>query len=278
MRKEIYMSVVSVAGGVSRRRILPWALITAALAVGVATVPPLVAEWASGGRLAIAGLQGQVSAGFELWVTSGAAGPGAGLSDAVSFWSVFHIAKAVLAVGLLAALIVAGCRIWSRTARSRSGARRALWALAGVAGAWMPVAVLLVVIANVQGAIAPLTSVLTFLPGDTTPAIEQVRSDLASGVYSPATTALLDDFRTYHVALVVSLLVVMVGLVATTVMLWMLRARQSRDDRRMRNILAAAGIAVPLLLPLFGLLFLANLSTVADTAPALAAFFDGSGI
>jgi hypothetical protein len=271
------MSTVSVEIGVSRRRILPWALITVALAAGVAAVPPLVAEWSSGGQLAMGVLPGQVSAGFELWVASGTAGPGEALSDAVSFWSVFHIVKALLSLGLLAALIVAGCHIWSRVARASSGIRRGLWALAGVVGAWMPVLVLLVVIANIQGAIAPLTSVLTLLPGDATPAIEQVRAELVSGAYSPATTALLDDFRSYHVALVVSLLVVMVGLVVTTVLLWIHRARQSREHRSMRHVLAFAGVVVPLLLPVFGLLLLANLSTVADTVPALAAFFDGSG-
>lgn len=271
------MSTVSVEIGESRRRLLPWALVAVALAAGVAAVPSLVAEWSAGGQLAIGGLPGQVSAGFELWVASGAAGPGDGLSDAVSFWSVFHIVKALLSLGLLAALIVAGCQIWSRAARARTGTRRGLWVLAGVVGAWMPVLALLVVIANIQGAIAPLTSVLTLLPGDATPAVEQMRAELASGAYSPATTALLDDFRTYHVALVVSLLVVMAGLLATTVMLWIHRARQPREHWRMRRILAVAGIVVPLLLPVFGLLLLANLFTVADTAPALAAFFDGSG-
>ncbi|WP_152631134.1 hypothetical protein [Agreia bicolorata] len=271
------MSVVSVEVGVSRRRIVPWVLVAAALVLGVAAVPSLVAEWSSGGQLAIVGLPGQVSAGFELWITSGAAGPGAALSDAVSFWFVFHVVKAVLALGLLAALIVAGCHIWSRAARASSSVGRSLWALAGVVGAWMPILALLVVIANIQGAIAPLTSVLTFLPGDATPAIEQVRAELASGTYSPATAALLEDFRVYHAALVVSLLVVVAGLVATTVMLWVQRARQPHENRRIRRILAAAGIVLPLLLPVFGLLLLANLDTVADTAPALAAFFDGSG-
>ncbi|MGD8193565.1 hypothetical protein ACEXQB_003610 [Herbiconiux sp. P18] len=270
------MSVVSVEVGASGRRALPWVVGAAALVAAVVAVPPVVAEWWSGGRLAVASLSGHVSAGFEQWVLSGTAAPGAELADSVSFWAVFHVAKALFALGLLAALIVAGSRIWSRAAQSRTALTAWSWALAGVLGAWMPVAALVVAIANIQGAVAPLSSVLTLIPADTTPGVEQVRAELASGAYSPATAALVEDFRMYHLALVITLLVVMVGLVATTVALWVRGARLPRESARMRHVLAAAGILLPLLLPVFGLL-LANLSTVADTAPALAAVFDGSG-
>ena len=217
-----------------------------------------------------------VTAGFERWALTGTTGPA--LSGAVTFWAVFHLVKAVLAVALLAVLIVVGCRIWSHAARSRTGSARAGWGIVGVLGAGLPVVALLVVIANVQGALAPLSSVLNFLPGDASPAVQQVTAQLAAGTLDAVTGALVDDFRSYHAILVVCLAVAIVGVIAASAALWVRRARIPRDDKRPRRVLLVGALVLPMLLPVLGLLALANLSTVEDTAPALTLFLDGGGM
>jgi hypothetical protein len=132
--------------------------------------------------------------------------------------------------------------------------------------------------ANVQGAFAPLSSVLTFLPAEATPGVRQVTAQLAAGTPDAVTTALVNDFRAYHAVLVTCLVVAIVGVITATVALWVRRARMPKADKRPRRVLLAGALALPMLLPALGLLLLANLSTVADTAPALALFFDGSGM
>ncbi|WZH35574.1 MAG: hypothetical protein PIR02_12400 [Microbacterium enclense] len=270
------MSVVTLGPVVSRRRTAAWALAAAGLVAAVSVAPGVVAGWSSGDQVLMSNLGGQVQAGFEQWVLTGTSSPA--LSGAVTFWAVFHVVKAALATLLLVALVMVGVRIWSHVARSPSGAARFGWGTVGILGAWLPMLVLLVVIANIQGAASPLSSVLTFLPGDPTPAVAQVEAQLAAGAPDSVTTALMEDFRTYHAALVACLTIAILGVVAATVVMFVRRARLPREDRETRRILLTGALVAPMLLPALGLLLLANLSTVADTAPALAVFFGGSGL
>jgi len=275
-RKESFVSVTYSGPVVSRRRTAFWGLATAALIAAVIAAPGAVAAWSSAGHVVMSNLGAHVQAGFEQWVLTGTSG--AELSDAVAFWAVFHVVKAVLAIALLSALVVFGCRVWSHAARSPSGGARVGWGALGVLGAGLPVLALLVVLANIQGAVSPLSSVLTFLPGDATPAVAQVQAQLAAGTPDAVTAALLHDFRTYHAVLVTCLAVTILGVISTAIALLVRRARRPREDRRTRGVLLAGALLVPALLPPLGLLLLANLSTTADTAPALAAFFAGGGL
>ncbi|MXS74482.1 hypothetical protein FDM98_07385 [Microbacterium sp. TL13] len=254
-----------------------WVLSAVLLGVATMILPSLVAEWSSAGRVAVAGLVETVSVGFERWMSSGAAAPAAPLSDAVTFWAVFHFTKAALAIALLYALVGVGRQVWERAVRAGTLLPRAAWIAAGVLGASLPVLVLLIVVANVQGAVAPLSSVMSFLPIGTSPEVVTVRAELAAGVYGPVTSALVADFRTYHAALVVCLSVVIVGLGASVAWMLVRRARAPRDRRLVRRSLASAAVALTLLAGALGLILLANLSTVLDTAPALAGFFDSGG-
>ena len=115
---------------------------------------------------------------------------------------------------------------------------------------------------------------LSFLPIDATPAVEQVRSELATGAYGPVTGALIADFSTYHAVLVTCLAVTSAALLASIVCMLMRRARTPREARLPRRMLALGAIALALLTAALGLILLANLWTVIDTAPALAGFFD----
>ena len=148
---------------------------------------------------------------------------------------------------------------------------------AGVLVACLSILALLVALANIQGAATPLSSVLSFLPLKSTPAIEQVRAELQTGAYSPVTSTLLKDFQTYHASLADALLVVITGVLATMVLILVRRARQPHHDRLVRRMLAASAITLTLLAAALSLLLLINLATAADIAPALAGFFDTGG-
>lgn len=253
-----------------------WALAAIALGIATMTLPAVVAEWSSSGRVTIAGLTEIVSRGFATWVSSAAAAPTSPLSDAVEFWSVFHVTKAVLAIALLCALVTVGCHVWAGAARAETRGARAGWVAVGTLGAWFPVVALLIVLANIQGAVAPLSSVMSFLPITATSEINQVRAELATGAYGPVTGTLVADFRTYHAALVACLAVVIVGLGACVVWMLVRRGRTVRGARLPRRMLGIGGIALVLLTAALGVILLANLSTVGDPARALAGFF-GSG-
>lgn len=249
-----------------------------AVALGIATMalPPLVAEWSSPSGLTVARLPDTVSAGFTRWMSSATSAPAAPLSDAVTFWAVFHVAKVVLAIALLSALVIVGRRVWGRATSAETRTARAGWTAAGVLGAGLPVLALLVVLANIQGAVAPLSSVMSFLPVGTSPAAAQVRAELATGDYGPVTITLIADFRLYHAALVGCLAVVLAGLGAAIVVMLVRRARMPRAAVVPRRLLTFGTAALLLLCAALGLTLLANLSTVADTAPALSGFF-GTG-
>lgn len=257
------------------RRGAAWFVLAGALTIAVVLGPGAVAGWSSSAHLSVSALPATVAAGFDQWVRSGRASS-APLADAVSFWAVFHTVKAVAAVALLVALVPVGRRVWGAYAQARSTGRRTLLLLVGVLGAPVAPIVLLMAMANVQGAVAPLSSVLNFLPMDS-PAVHQVRSELTDGTTTPPLATLVDDFRLYHAALVVTAVAAIVVVLALTVVVWVRRARTPRPARRLRRALTAAGVLLPGMLLFLGVVLLANLSTVSDTAPALAAFFDGSG-
>ncbi len=254
-----------------------WALTAVALGVAMMTLPAPVAEWSSSGQVTVAGLVDTVSVGFARWMSSGSAVPEAPLADAVSFWAVFHVTKAILAIALLSALVIVGRQVWRRAMHAPTRAARAAWIAAGVLGAWLPVLALLIVVANVQGAVAPLSSVMSFLPIAATPEVDQVRAELGAGVYGPVTAALVADFRVYHAALVACLAVVIALLAASIVWMLVRRARTPRDSRAARRALVLGAIALGLLGAALGVMLLANLSTVLDPARALAGFFATGG-
>jgi hypothetical protein len=244
------------------------------LAVALVLLPTTVARWLTGTQLTVAALPGTVAAGFEQWVRSGRASSEP-LSQAVRYWEVFHVVKTIVAVALVSVVVPLVRQVWGAYARAQSIRRRTATWLVGASGALAVPVLVLVVMANVQGAVAPLSSVLNFLPMDG-PAVAQVREDLATGRATPPLATLVDDFRLYHAALVVAAVAAIVAAGVTTATLWMRRARIDPSERRLRRVLASGGMIVPVMLLFLGVVLLANVSSVADTRPALAAFFDGS--
>ncbi|GAA4089620.1 hypothetical protein ACFFOS_13910 [Nocardioides kongjuensis] len=216
-------------------------LTTAALLAAVVLAPEAVATLLVGDYAGVGALRDALPGAFADHWRLGEAAVSGELADAVGYWAAFHVVKAVLA-GALLAVLVAGL------GRVRRGAGRvALLALATLAA--------VVLVANVQGAVAPLSSLLSMLPTQA--------NDLAlASSGTPAFAALVRDFSTYHLAMVV-----LAG-AATLTTAW-LAVRAGRRGRRAGAGAAAAAVVV------LGVVTLANVSTVAAPEPALVGFLRG---
>ena len=250
------------------------ALALAALGVLVSAV----ASFALAGRLTgqayadVDALRDAVGEGVQQWVASGTAQLPPALEAPVRFWSAFHVVKAVGLAVLAAALIVLLVTL-PRGARPARWLRLAQWGLAlGLTG------VVLIVIANVQGAISPLSSALSLVPDDPHLATPAPLAELAQVVETSHPAAvratLVADFARYHA--VVAVLIALVALTALVLAVAVVvRARRARATDGRRRI--AAPLALLVLAALAATLAVANLGTALDPVPALQGFLDGGG-
>ena len=270
----------------ARRRPVPGRLL-AGLAVAltaVMTVGPawVGARWPGSGAIGLDSLVDTVRTGFLATLTSGS-GPAAPLVQAAAYWQGFHLAKALAGVLLLGVLVTAAVRFAVRPATAVGPWRRVTLAVAGLGLAAATAVCLLIVVANVQGAVAPLASVLTFLPvggadPDVAAASAGLAADLRSGSPTPAAIALLDDFRLYHQVLVGCAAVVAVGLavgLAVVVRAIRRRRRAAAGGRPRAGALIATAVVLAAGLAFFLMVGAANLATAIEPARALAAFLDG---
>lgn len=270
----------------ARRRPVPGRLLAGlvvALTLITAFVPAWVgARWPGSGAVRLDSLVDTVRTGFLDTLMSGSA-PAVPLARAAAFWQGFHLAKALAGVLLLGVLIAAGVRLAGRQAAA-VGWRRGSLAAAGlllVAGAAVS---LLIVVANVQGAVAPLASVLTFLPvggadPDVAAASARLAGELRQGPLDPAGAALLADFRLYHLVLVACVAVVGTGLaigLGAVVRARRARRRATPDTGARTGALSVTAVVLAGGMAFFLLVGAANLTTALDPAPALAAFLDGA--
>lgn len=219
-------------------------LTTAALVAAVLLAPELLASLLVGDYSGVGALHDALPGAFaDHWRLGDRAVTGE-LADAVDYWAAFHVVKAVAAAALLTALLVALGRV------RRGPGRVALLALAALAA--------VVLIANVQGAVAPLSSLLSMVPAGA--------ADLALDADgTPAFAALVRDFAIYHVAMVA-----LAGAAAVAVA--RIGARAWRHGRRTAAVTAGVAVAV------LALVTLANVSTVADPEPALRGFLTAAGV
>lgn len=241
-------------------------------------LPGTVARvWSSADGITTGNLAEKVGAAFSQWWLSAAAPLSPSMEAVVTFWEVFHVTKAVVAVALVIALLLTGEQVWRAYARTSGRASRAGIAVAGIVGAPLAPLMLLIVVANIAGAIAPLSSVMGLLPKDgSVPEVAQVLEQFAGGTTTPVLEALVSDFRVSHLVVVVAATIVAVVVVFADIALWIRWSRMPREEFLLRRVTATVAVVLPALAPLFLLLALINLSTVLDTAPALAAFYEGS--
>jgi hypothetical protein len=276
---------------VSGRALALLGVLAVALSAAFVLAPAVLAASAPGGGYASQGaiITALRTAFVEYW-GSGSRNYPPGLERLVGYWTRYHVAKAVIAALLLAVLVVLGVRLW----RALLGAGRlAAWRGAALASSGALVAVLAVfsvvlVVVNIQGAVAPFTSLISMLPlGAANPqlthVVGQVKQGLAGypstgGQTPPALEAMISDFALYHATLVVLAAIVAVILIGMSAVSWKRRARTGSSERRIRHVLGLSGVFSALLALAVIVVIVANLGTAMNPAPALLAFFNsGAG-
>lgn len=243
---------------------------------------PTASLWSGGGYSTRAALVRSLSSGFVLFWDGGIGVVSPNLIVPVDFWMRFHVVKAILAAALVVVLARLGSRTWTAYTSATTAARKVAAGMLAAATAVLGMVALLILVANLQGAIAPLSSALGLLPmGTPDPAlagtVSQVRHDLATGVGSPALAVLVHDFSAYHVAMAGIGALTTAGLLATAVFLWRRRRRLTAGRQPGRQLLASVAVAAVAFAAFFAVVTAANLSTSAHPAPALLGFFEGGG-
>lgn len=206
------------------------------------------------------------------------------LANLTARWREFHILKAFVAAVLAAVLARLAWGLRRDAELARRGDRR--WHVVAAYGGvvlWV-LAALTVLVANVQGAVAPLASVASLLPteqpqGQLTTVLSEIRR--AVTVDQPATgdglaSDLLGDFTLYH-----AVLAVMAAFISFLLGALALRAVLARWRVRRTGVTPGPTwvVEVSLYAPagcFFLLLALANTSTWVDPVPALLASLGGS--
>lgn len=268
-------------------RALAWLVALAvALGAGFVLAPGRLA--ANGSEGAFSGRHGLVGAlrpAFIAYWRSGDRRFPPDLQRVVDYWYRFHVVKGVLAVALLIVLVALGTLLWK--AFLRSGGPRGRLALASAAAFTSALALvaLAAVMANVQGALAPFSSVTSMLPlgtpgGPLAGAVGEIRQGLAhypdtNGRNTAVLRVMVDDFGRYHAVLAVLASVVAVVLAGLSVTAWRGFAKVDAADGRTRRTMAWFGVLSALLGLALIVVAVANTGTAADPAPALLGFYGG---
>jgi hypothetical protein len=248
---------------------------------------PLAGRMAGGGYGGQGELVDSLTESFVDYWNSGDRNLTPGLERAVDYWRDYHVVKAVIAAILLVVLTMLGVLLWKAFLRAGglgAGGRAAL-ASGGVAVTALALVSVAAVMANVQGAIAPLSSLLSMLPmhpshGELADTLDQVRLRLAEYPNSgdrtpPAIEVMVSDFSRYHVVIAVAATMVAAVLIGLSVTSWKRFARTVASDRRTRRVFGAFGLLSALASPAVLVVAVANVTVAADSAPALLAFFKG---
>lgn len=259
-------------------------VLAAALIAAFVAAPATLA----GGYTGAAGQRRFIDAadgGFVEYWKSGVPRLSPRMQSLVDYWLRYHVAKAVIAAILLVVLTALAVIVWRAFLSARGAAGRRTLAGCGVGLMTLALVSLAAVMANVQGAIAPLSSLLTLLPVGAPDAplaetLGQVRHGLAetpaAGVRRPpALQVMISDFAAYHVVVAVLAALLTLALLAGSAVAWRRARATERSDRRARRLLSSFAIASALLALAVGALAVANTGVAADPEPALLAFFNG---
>ncbi|MHC3816406.1 hypothetical protein OG892_10905 [Streptomyces sp. NBC_00341] len=281
------------APGPSRTADVPVRAVTVLAALAAALVPafvlapgPVAGSLSGGGYGGRRELEDRLSASFVDYWAAGERGFPPGLRGVVDYWSRYHLVKAVVAALLLAVLVALGLLL--RKAYLRAGGltvgRRAALASAGAAVTALALFSLAMVMANVQGTVAPFSSLLSMLPlhaphGVPAGTLEEIRRQLAAypdgGRTPPPVEVMVSDFGRYHAVLAVAATAVALCAAAISAVSWRRFAAAAASDRRTRRVLRSSGLLWALMAAAVAVIAVANTATTADPAPALLAFFEG---
>jgi hypothetical protein len=276
---------------VSSRALALLSLLAVALGAAFVLAPGVLAASAPGGGYADQGaIITALRTAFVGYWNSGRRDYPPELERLIDYWTRYHVAKAAIAALLLTVLVVVGVRLWRALLRA---GRLAAWRQAALASSGALVTVLAVssevlVVANIQGAVAPFASLISMLPLGTpgtqfARTVGQVKQGLAgypgtAGRTPPALEAMISDYALYHATLAVLASIVAVILIGMSVVSWKRRARTGSSVRRIRRTLGLASVLSALLALAVIVVIVANLGNAITPAPALLAFFNsGTG-
>ncbi len=249
--------------------------------------PDTLAAGISGGAVQEDNLAESFRRAFVEYWSSGDRQFNPDLARVVDYWLYYHVVKGVIAAVLLVVSAALGVRLWKAFVRSGAlgPARRAAVACAGVLVTVLATLSLVTVMANIQGAAAPFSSLLPMLPlgephGELAGTLGQVRQGLADSGRSghrtpPAVDVMVSDFARYHLVLAIVAVIVAVTLIGLTVVSWRRFATTASSDRRARRVLVSFGVLSVVLSLVVIMVAVANTGTAADPTPALLAFFEG---
>ncbi|GAB4587765.1 hypothetical protein [Nocardia sp. IFM 10818] len=274
----------SLSSGVSGRALAVAAALAAVLAAAFVLAPrPLAASGPGDGFADAEDIRASFRAAFVEYWGSGSAEFPSGMARVVDFWFHYHMVKAVIAALLLAVLVWLGVLLWRAflTAGGFGAGRKAVLASGGVVVTMLALFSVVLVMANIQGAVAPFASLFPMLTDGAADAelaatLDRVRQGLGDSTDRPTAPALevmIDDFARYHVVMAVIAAIVAVVLIGLSALSWIGVARCS--DRRTRRVLGSFGALSAVLSPVAIVVAVANTTTAADSAPALAALFEG---
>jgi hypothetical protein len=258
-----------------------------ALAVSFVVAPGMLASRSGDGFADERILVESLREGFIGYWRSGDRDFSSNLQKVVDYWSRYHVVKAVIAAILLFVLSALGLLIWKAFLRAGGlgAGRRAALAVTGALVTMLALLSLVTVMANVQGAIAPFSSLLPMLEvnatgGELGDTLDQVRQRLADSTGTgertpPALEVMISDFSRYHEALAVVAVFVAVGFIGMSFMLWRRFAKTAASERRTRRVYGSFGLLTTMLSLAVMVLVVANVTTAAEPQPALLAFFNG---
>ena len=275
--------------GASGRALALLGALAVALGAAFVLAPGVLAASAPGGGYAgqPALIRALHTAFTRYWSSGDRAFP-PDLERLVDYWTRYHVAKAVIAALLLTVLVILGRRLWAAllgAARLTPG-RGAVLASSLALVAVLAVGSVMLVVANIQGAVAPFASLISMLPSGPHDkqliyTLGQVKQGLAAYPGSggrtapaPALEAMISGFVLYHVAVVALAAVVAVTLAVMSAVSWKRRARTRSSERRTRRALAIAAVTSALLALVMIVIAAANLGNAMNPAPALLALFN----
>jgi hypothetical protein len=226
------------------------------------------------------------SQAFTAYWRSGRRSYSPALADLVAYWRRYHLVKAAFAVALTIALCWLAHILWRSLLRAGRlpPATTTAAVASGSAVTALAFGSVLVVMATIQGALAPFSSLISLLPiGHGDPALTgsagQIKHYLAGHQALPRTPgplgAIIGDFQRYHAVLAVQATILAVALIGLTVLMWRRSNTARRAVPRAKSLLRLLATAFALLTVIVLVVDAANVSTTLNPDPALRLVFTG---
>lgn len=267
--------------GRDRAAALFLAILTVLLAAGFVLAPTALT---SAGPTHEHSLSAAASQAFNAYWQSGRRSYPSALADLVAYWRRYHLVKAGFAVALTIAFCWLAHILWRSLLRAGRlpPATTTAAVVSGSAATALAFGSVLVVMATIQGALAPFSSLVSLLPvGHGDPALTasagQIQHDLAEhhAVFrTPATLdAIIDDFQGYHAVLAAQVAILAVVLIGLSVLMWRRAPTAGRAVPRAKALLRLLATAFTLLTVIVLVVGAANVSTALNPDPALRLVF-----